>query len=204
MDQDEILVEQIQRMDLGTANTPPVEKEKTRNILLKYKSVFKREGKQCMQVGEHRLELKDYTPIRQRPYRTNWTSQKIIDETVEQLLEEGIISKSDSDWASPVLLVKKKTGDLRLCVDYRVVNKVLRKDEWPLPRIQDIMDTLGNARYFSVLDLKAGFHQIKMAEESKKNHSIHYKERFIRIQLYAIWISHKPKRIQQISEQNIQ
>ena len=67
------------------------------------------------------------------------------------MFKEGVIVESDSNWSSPVILVKKKTGDTRLCVDYRAVIKVLRKDEWPLPRIEDILDTLGEAKFFLVL-----------------------------------------------------
>ena len=95
-------------------------------------------------------------------------SQEIIDSTVDELLKDGIVIESDSEWASTVLLVKKKTGETRLCADYRAVNKVLRRDEWPLPKIIDILDTSGKSKFFSVLDLKAGFHKIRMAEDSKK------------------------------------
>ena len=115
-------------MEIGSLDTQD-ENEITRALLKKYQGVFSREGKQCMEGVEHRLDLSDSTPIRERPYKTDMKSQEIIDQTVEQLLEEGIIIESDSNWSSPVLLVKKKTGDMRLCVDYRAVNKVLGRDE---------------------------------------------------------------------------
>ena len=120
-----------------------------------------------MEGFEHQLELTDYTPIRQRSYKTDFKSQEIIDETVEKLLKSGIIEPSNSEWSSPVILVKKKDGGHRMCVDYRKLNKVLKKDEWPLPRIQDILDTLGGSEYYSVLDLKSGFFQIKLAQDCR-------------------------------------
>ena len=159
----------IQNLEIGTERTTNYIEE-TRKILMDHQSVFAHDDSnlQCIKGVEHRLELTDYTPLRQRPYKTDAKSQEIIDEIVVGLLENGIIEPSNSDWASPVLLVLKKDGSHRMCVDYRRVNKVLLKDQWPLPRIQDILDALGGAKVFSVLDLKSGFFQVRMAEESMK------------------------------------
>ena len=129
--------------------------------------MFRKENKGNVENLEHKFDSIDNTPLRQRPYKTDMKSQEIIDATVEELLKDGIISEWDSEWALPVIIVQKKMGETRLCVDYRKVNKVLRRDEWPFPRINDILDTLGNCKVFSVLDLNAGFHQIKMENKSK-------------------------------------
>ncbi|XP_050714146.1 protein NYNRIN-like [Eriocheir sinensis] len=87
--------------------------------------------------------------------------------TVNELAAQGVIERSDSPWSSAVVLVKKKDGTQRFCVDYRALNDVTVKDSYPLPRIDDTLDALVGARWFSTLDLKSGYHQVEMAEEDK-------------------------------------
>lgn len=94
----------------------------------------------------------------------------MIDEVrlhIEQLLSAGIIRKSKSPFASNVVLVKKKDGTLRMCVDYRMLNKRTIKDSYALPRIEDILDTLSGSKFFSVLDMKSGYHQVEIEEAHK-------------------------------------
>jgi len=81
------------------------------------------------------------------------------------MLEQGLIERSKGPWASPVVLARKKNGKLHFCVDYRALNKVTKKDEYPLPRIEDMLDTLGGAAYFTSLDLASGYWQVEMKPE---------------------------------------
>ena len=87
--------------------------------------------------------------------------------TVNDLVAQGVIELSDSPWSSAVVLVKKKDGTQRFCVDYRALNDVTVKDSYPLPRIDDTLDALVGARWFSTLDMKSGYHQVEMAEVDK-------------------------------------
>ena len=80
-------------------------------------------------------------------------------------MEKGYIRPSVSPWGAPVLFVKKKDGTLRLCIDYRHLNKVTIKNKYPLPRINDLFDQVGGARVFSKLDLRSGYHQIRIKSE---------------------------------------
>jgi hypothetical protein len=88
-----------------------------------------------------------------------------LNNQLEDLSSKGFIRPSVSPWGAPVLLVKKKDGKSRLCVDYRQLNKVTVKNRYPLPRIDDLMDQLQGAAVFSKIDLKSGYHQIRVNEE---------------------------------------
>lgn len=84
------------------------------------------------------------------------------------MLDKNIISKSHSPWLSPVILVKKKDGSLRFCVDYRKVNDITRKDACPLPRIDDTLDTLAGSTWFTTLDLLSGYWGVKVAQSDRE------------------------------------
>ena len=84
---------------------------------------------------------------------------------MEELLSKGFVKKSTSPWGAPVLFVKKKDGSLRLCIDYRQLNKVTIRNQYPLPRIDDLFDQLQEAKVFSKIDLRSGYHQLKVRRE---------------------------------------
>ena len=83
---------------------------------------------------------------------------------LEELQQNGFIRPSLSSWGAPVLFVKKKDGSMRMCVDYRALNEVTIKNKYPLPRIDDLFDQLKGAKYFSKIDLRSGYHQLKIKE----------------------------------------
>ncbi|WVZ89383.1 LOW QUALITY PROTEIN: hypothetical protein U9M48_035798 [Paspalum notatum var. saurae] len=102
-------------------------------------------------------------PIASRQYRMPPVEHDEVKKNIDELLEKGFIRPSTSPWASPVLLVEKKdTKDKRMCVDYRALNKVTVKNKYPLPRIDDLFDQLQGACVFSKIDLRSGYHQLKI------------------------------------------
>lgn len=116
---------------------------------------------------EHEIRLKDCNPIKQRYYPRNpYMQQKIYDE-VDSMLTGGVIEPSSSPWSSPIVLVKKASGGLRFCIDFRKVNEASEKDAYPLPRIDSILDKLREARFISTLDLKSGYWQVPLKKESR-------------------------------------
>ncbi|XP_052754450.1 uncharacterized protein LOC128201458 [Galleria mellonella] len=117
-------------------------------------------------TGKMSIVVKDDTPIAYRPYRLPHQEKLKVREIVHDLKEKGIIHDSNSEYVSPILLVKKKDGSDRMCVDFRALNRVTVRDRYPMPLIDDHIDRLGNFKYFSSLDMATGFHQIQIDEES--------------------------------------
>jgi hypothetical protein len=104
-------------------------------------------------------------PISKRPYRMAPVEHEEVKKTVDELLARGYICRSFSPWAFPVLLVEKKDGAKRMCVDYRDLNAVTIKNKHPLPRIEDLFDQLQGACVFSKIDLRSCYHQLKIHPE---------------------------------------
>ena len=105
------------------------------------------------------------TTISKAPYRMAPSELKELKVQLQELLDKGFIRPSFSPWGAPVLFVKKKDGTLRLCIDYRELNKVTIKNKYPLPRIDDLFDQLQGASVFSKIDLRSGYHQLKIKAE---------------------------------------
>ena len=101
-------------------------------------------------------------PISIPPYRMAPAELKELKDQLQDLLSKGFIRPSVSPWGAPVLFVKKKDGTMRMCIDYRQLNKVTVKNKYPLPRIDDLFDQLQGASLFSKIDLRSGYHQLKI------------------------------------------
>ncbi|MCO5600634.1 hypothetical protein L7F22_054749 [Adiantum nelumboides] len=115
---------------------------------------------------DHAIELiPGSSPPNKPPYRVSQAQQEEIMRQVNELVEKGMVRPSSSPFCSPVLLVHKKDGTYRMCVDYRALNKITIKNRFPVPRIEDLFDKLQGSTYFSRIDLKSGYHQIRIVNE---------------------------------------
>ena len=124
-------------------------------------------------MTSHKINTTDEVPVYTKQFRFTPALNKEIESQVDKLLEDNIIEESYSPWNSPVFIIPKKNsvpGDrkYRMVIDYRKVNQKTVKDKYPLPDISEILSQLGNSKYFSILDLNSGFHQIPLDESSKE------------------------------------
>ncbi|GFT01762.1 retrovirus-related Pol polyprotein from transposon 297 [Trichonephila clavipes] len=115
-----------------------------------------------------KIILSDEKPIAQRSRRLSLPEKREVEKQIDEWLEQGIIRESCSDFSSPVVVCKKKDGTMRLCIDYRKLNKKIVKDRYPLPIIEEVLDKLGNGKIFTTLDLKNAFFHVDVDEASRK------------------------------------
>ena len=108
-------------------------------------------------MAEHRIHTGLFPPTRQPPYRLAHAHRDMVEKELQEMQRCGIISPSSSEWASPMVLVKKKDETVRLCVDYRKVNAASAAEAYPLPRIDDIINQIGRAQYLTTIDHTKGY-----------------------------------------------
>lgn len=119
----------------------------------------------CTNIVRHIIDTDTHMPVKQPPYRTPIVQRDKIKHMVEQVQKQGIVQPSKSR-ASTVMLVPKKDGSLCFCVDYHKLNSITKKDVFPLPRVDDIFDTLNGTQYFSFLDLASGYWQVELDDDA--------------------------------------
>ena len=120
------------------------------------------------QVMQHHIDTKGAAPIRQQARRVPLPCQETVQTLLQDMLDKGVILPSKSPWASPIVLVTKKDGSTRFCVDYRKVNVVTCKDAYPIPRVDDTLDTLSGSTWISTIDLRSGYWQVEMAPATER------------------------------------
>jgi hypothetical protein len=141
-------------------------KERLEDLLMRYLDVWSGESLGQTEVVKHSIELDTPYPIVQRPRRIPLDKQEIIDAELNTMLDKKVVRPSRSAYAQEVVLVKKKDGKWRFCIDYRLLNSHTIPDKHPLPRIQDLLRSVRGSAAFVALDLRAGYWQISMEESS--------------------------------------
>ena len=145
----------------------PEEQEVIKATLYKYRDTFSKDENDLGQTHliEHAIDTGDARPIKQPPRRVPIALAEDERKAIEQMKQQGVIRESQSPWSSPIVLVRKKNGKVRPCIDFRRVNEVTKKDAFPLPRIQDCLDAVSGAKLFSTFDLTSGYFQIPVKSE---------------------------------------
>ncbi|MCH1581922.1 MAG: macro domain-containing protein, partial [Flavobacteriales bacterium] len=143
------------------------QRQQLADLLREYRHIFSDQPGRTHLV-EHVIDTGDERPVRGARYRKSEPEREAVREYTKKMLEEDIIQPSNSPWGASVVLVPKKTGGWRVCVDYRRLNGITKKDVFPLPRIDATLDSMGGSKFFTAMDLTSGFWQVGMDEKSRE------------------------------------
>ena len=172
-------------------------------LLRKYHTAFSLEENERGETDLIQLEIDtgDASPKKQHARRMPFSVREEISRQLQKMQQAGVIQPSKSPWASPVVLVRKKDGSHRFCVDFRELNAVTRKDTFPLPRVDDLLDQLGSSQFFSTLDLAAGYWQIKMHPESSPKTAFVTHEGLHEFTVMPFGLTNAPAAFQRVMQQ---
>ena len=157
-------------VDFDLNHLQPEEKSQMEHLLNSHSNIFSTSSGDLglTSLSEHKIETQDAVPIKQLPRRLPNALRPVVEEQVNEMLDNEVIKPSNSPWSSPVVLVRKKDGSWRFCIDFRKLNEVTVKDAFPLPQVADLVDSLSGHKYFSTLDLASGYWQVPVEESSQE------------------------------------
>lgn len=161
-------VNHVRKLECNLINTPLLGEQKNRllSLISEFSDYFVTgTATSTVNTGSMEIKLNSDVPVHYRPYKLSADEKLRVRDIINDLMDKGIIRESQSEYASPIILVKKKDGSDRMCVDYRALNAVTVKDRFPLPLIDDHIDKLGSSRFFTSLDMATGFHQVPLKDE---------------------------------------
>ena len=144
----------LKDLDVSKEYRPKIEK-----LILQNKDLFAKKDSELGHTDTVQMQIDtgNSNPIKMRPYRTPIKNREVVDKAIDEMLDADVIRRSRSPWSFPIVIVDKKDGSKRFCVDFRKLNQVTKKNSYPLPLIDDILALLGKAKYFTSLDLKSGY-----------------------------------------------
>ena len=192
------LLKKLEEPDL-----PPADKILLRNVLANNHLAFSLgDGDRGeTDLVEMVIDTGDANPKKQPLRRKPFAARSEIARQLKQMQSNGVIQPSKSPWSSPVVLVQKKDGTLRFCVDYHGLNAVTKADTFPLPRIDDLLDQLGKSRYFSTLDLSSGFWQIKIHPDSMEKTAFLTPQGLYEFRVMLFGLTNAPSVFQRLMQQ---
>ena len=159
--------EMLVKLDEALNYLPEDQRKDVTGLLNEYKEVCK-DKPGCTPLAVHDVDVGDASPLKQNPYRLNPSKLGKVREKVQFMLENDIIEPSQSSWSFPIVMVPKPDGSQRLCIDYRKVNAVSKTDSFPIPRLEDCIDRVGNSAFVSKIDLLKGYWQVPMTDRAKE------------------------------------
>ena len=155
--------------DLGTklSHLPLVQEKELAGVITQYREVFPNVPSKTNLI-EHDVDVGDSAPIKQHPYRVSPMKKELLDKEVQHMLKNDIIEESQSSWSSPCILVPKHDGGFRVCTEFRKVNDRTKSDSFPIPRIADCIDQIGDAKFVSTFDMLKGYWQVPLPQRARK------------------------------------
>ena len=157
----------LRNLNNKLSHLEPSQQEELKQLIHEYEHLFPDIPTRTDKIY-HDVIVEDSKPIKQHPYRMNPLKQKYLQDEVKYLPENDFIEPSQSNYSSPCILVPKSNGTYRMCTDYRKVNSVTRTDSFPIPRIDDCIDKVGNSKYVTKFDLLKGFWQVPLTDRAKE------------------------------------
>lgn len=156
--------------DFGDSPLPPEWKERITKLLNSTPEVFTQHDMDFGHTNKvkHHIKLSDNTPFKHRARPIHPHDVEAVKKHLQELLDSGVIRESESPFASPIVVVRKKNGSVRLCIDFRKLNSQTIKDAYALPNLEEVFSLLNGSKWFSVLDLKSGYYQVEMDESDKQ------------------------------------
>ena len=181
------------------------EQDRLLSVIGDYHDVFSlNEGERGeTDLVEMNIDTGEAAPTRQAVRRLPFAVRQEVAQQLKEMQDSDVIQPSNSPWASPIVLARKKDGTLRMCVDYRKLNSVTKPDKFPLPRIDDLLDQLGKSKYFSTLDLAAGFWQIRMNKSSKEKTAFVTQNGLFEFQVMPFGLTNAPAVFQRLMQRVI-
>ena len=183
------------------------ERREFKELILEYIEIIEYDEKKKANIKkyEHGIEIKEgIEPIKQVQYKETDEKKKIVRNEVEEMLKQNVIRKSKSPWSSPVTLVKKKGGEWRFCIDFRKVNSVTKKDSYPIPRIDEMLDRYRESSWFTSIDLAAGYWQVPMKEEDKEKTAFVCSRGFYEFNVMPFGLTNAPATFQRMMDEVLQ
>ncbi|KAG1941111.1 interleukin-1 receptor accessory protein-like 1-A [Pimephales promelas] len=192
----------IERLNLHERGFGEAETRAVRELLCKNLSVFSLNDTDLGRTTliTHQIETGDAKPIKLPPRRVPLHLQDEVTEHIKDMQVKGIVQPSCSPWGAPVVPVRKKDGTLRFCVDYRRLNDVTRKDAYPLPRIDDALDSLAHAQWFSTLDLASGYWQVEVDPKDKHKTAFITRQGLFEFNVLSFGLCNAPSTFQRLMD----
>jgi hypothetical protein len=146
------------------------DREKTVALLNRYLRCFAASPHELSRSNvlvRHVIDTGNHLPVHRAPYASAWRERELINDQTQTMMRGNVIVPSNSAWTAPVVLARKKDGEWRFCVNYHRLNAVTKKDVYPLPTIDDALSRMEGSRYFSILDMQAGYWQVEVDEQDR-------------------------------------
>ncbi|MEW8548469.1 MAG: reverse transcriptase domain-containing protein, partial [Candidatus Thiodiazotropha sp.] len=189
-------------VSLDKPNLNGEQKRAAETLLTEFQDIFSDSKNDLGRTNltQHSIFTNDARPIKQPPRRVPFAMREQLQKQVDEMLEQDIIEPSKSPWSSPVVLVKKKDGSFRFCVDYRRLNAVTCKDAHPLPRVDDCLDALSGSKVFSTLDCASGYWQVEMNLEDREKTAFSTGENLFQFKVMPFGLTNAPATFQRLMD----
>ena len=192
--------DQIEKLTSHIHN--PKQRRQLQQILWKHGKLFDlRQPSTIKATVRHAIETGTHPPTYTPPYRVSYKDEQIQRDEINKLLKQGVIEESNSPWSSPIVLVRKKDGSVRFCIDFRKLNNITTKDAFPLPRIDDIFDHLSQAEYYTTIDFKSGYFQVGLDPKDRPKTAFSTRDQHYQFTVLPQGVTNGPPAFQRIVSQ---